>query len=259
MIRFLRISILLTVLLVVVGSQWLTSQRLSRWEKPLWVTIYPVLAAPDASVRRYVQSLKPESFQSIGLFIRQQAARYGHQLAQPVIIQVAQPLTTLPPVLPAENSGIKVALWSLKMRWWAWKNGRQKELAPSDIRMFVLYQKANSGSRLERSVGIKKGGYGIVNAVASPHRAARDRIVISHELLHILGASDKYNFATGQPDAPDGLAYPEKSPLYPQQRAEIMGAHIAITARRWRRPATLRSCVIGTKTATEIGWLKASS
>ncbi len=181
MIRFLRIGILLTVLLIVVGSQWLTSNRLSRWEKPLWVTIYPILATQDSSVRGYVQSLKPESFQGIGLFIGQQAARYGHQLANPIIIRVVQPLTTLPPVLPAENYGIKVALWSLKMRWWAWKNGRQKELAPGDIRMFVLYQKANPEIQLERSVGTKNGGYGIVNAVASPHRAARDRIVISHE------------------------------------------------------------------------------
>ena len=79
-------------------------------------------------------------------------------------------------------------------------------------------------------------------------------IIIAHELMHILGASDKYDSGTGQPIPPDGLANPSKSPLYPQQQAEIMGGRIATSSDRWRRPARLKSCVIGAKTAAEIGW-----
>ncbi len=243
------------MLLVVAGSQWLTTKRMANWDKPLWVTIYPVLTNADAGVRRYVHGLKPESFRNVGLFIGQQAARYGYQLDTPVVFQVAKPLTKSPPELPVENSGFKVVLWSLKMRWWAWKNAREKGLAPSDVRMFVIYNKVDPDKLLERSVGIKNASYGVVNAVGSPHMAARDRIVISHELLHILGATDKYDLRTGQPFAPAGLANPEKQPLYPQHRAEIMGGRIATSPQRWRRPPTLKSCVIGTRTATEIGWL----
>jgi hypothetical protein len=121
--------------------------------------------------------------------------------------------------------------------------------------MFVLYQKGNSAGPMERSVGIQNGSYGVVNAVASRQMAARNRIIITHELLHILGASDKYDFRSGQPLAPEGLANPQQSPLYPQQRAEIMGARIATSAASWQRPATLKSCVIGSQTASEIGWL----
>jgi hypothetical protein len=164
-------------------------------------------------------------------------------------------LTNLPPELPAENSGLSVALWSLKMRWWSFRNGGQDGLAPDDIRIFVLYQKRKPNGPLERSVGIQNGSYGVVNAVASRQMAARNRIVITHELLHILGASDKYDLHTGQPFAPDGLANPEQSPLYPQNRAEIMGGRIATSATRWRRPATLNSCLIGARTAAEISWL----
>ena len=141
------------------------------------------------------------------------------------------------------------------MRWWSFRNGGQDGLAPDDIRMFVLYQKGKSNGPLERSVGIQNGSYGVVNAVASRQMAARNRIVITHELLHILGASDKYDLRSGQPIAPDGLANPGQSPLYPQNRAEIMGGRIATSATRWRRPATLKSCVIGAKTAAEISWL----
>ena len=254
MFRYLRIAILLTILVIVAGNQWLTGNRLSSWEKPLWITIYPVLADPGADIRRYSESLKADSFQDIGLFLKRQASRYGRQLETPVVIQVARPLTTLPPPLPTESSGLKVALWSLEMRWWSWKNGGQEGLAPDDVRIFVLYQKGKPNSILERSVAIKNGGYGVVNAVASRQMAAHNRIVITHELLHILGASDKYDLRTGQPYAPDGLANPDQSPLYPQDRAEIMGSRIATSANRWRRPASLNSCVIGTRTAAEIGW-----
>jgi hypothetical protein len=254
MFRFLRIAILLTILVIVAGNQWLTGNRLSSWEKPLWVTIYPVLADSDADTRHYAENLTTDSFKDIPVFFKQQASRYGRQLETPVIIQLAQPLTRLPPALPTESTGLNVALWSLKMRWWSWRNGRQDGLAGEDVKMFVLYQKRKTDSLLERSVGIKNGSYGVVNADASRQSAARNRIVITHELLHILGASDKYDYYTGQPLAPGGLASPSQSPLYPQEFAEIMGGRIATSASRWRRPASLGSCVIGAETASEIGW-----
>ncbi len=256
MYKNIRIAILLTILVIVAGNQWLTGSRFSHWEKPLWITIYPVLVDSDAKIRRYVENLTADSFQEIGIFLTQQAARYGLQLDEPVVIQVARPLMVLPPPLPVENSGWKVGLWSLKMRWWSWKNGGQDGLAPDDIRMYVLYQKRREDSPMERSVGIKKGSYGVVNAVASRHLAARNRIVISHELMHILGATDKYDFGTHQPLAPHGLANPKKIPPYPQNRAEIMAGRIASSPDTWRYPASLRYCVIGESTATEIGWLQ---
>lgn len=254
MFRFLRIAILLTILLVVAGNQWLTGNRFASWEKPLWVTIYPVLVDADPDIRRYAESLGSGSFQDIGVFLKRQGARYGRRMDNPVVIQVADPLTVLPPALPVESSGLKVALWSLKMRWWSWRHGSQDDLIGEDIRMFVLYQKRRSEGPLERSVGIKNGSYGLVNAVASRGMAARNRIVIAHELLHILGAVDKYDFITGQPIAPDGLANPGQSPLYPQEFAEIMGGRVAVSASRWIHPASLGFCVIGAETATEIGW-----
>ena len=185
MFRYLRIAILLTILVIVAGNQWLTGKRLGSWEKPLWITIYPVLLDSDADTRRYTGSLSTDSFRDISVFLKRQAARYDRRFENPAIVQVARPLTALPPALPAENSGVKIALWSLKMRWWIWRNGSQEGLVGEDVRMFVLYQKGESNGPLERSVGIKNGSYGLVNAVASREKAARNRIVIIHELLHI--------------------------------------------------------------------------
>ena len=254
MFRFLRIAILLTILVIVAGNQWLTGSRLSSWERPLWVTIYPVLADSDEDVLRYVESLEVASFGDINAFFVQQTKRYGVSLDYPVFLQLARPLTTQPPDLPVESSGLNVALWSLKMRWWSWRNTGQDGLAPGNVRMFVLFQKKKSDTLLERSVGIKNGSYGVVNAEASRKMAARNRIIITHELLHVLGASDKYDPYSGQPLEPGGLANPKQSPLYPQQFAEIMGGRIATSANHWRRPANLKHCVVGEETAREIGW-----
>ena len=256
MFRYIRIAALLTLLLIVAGNQFLTGNQFSSWDRPLWVSIYPILADSDGNTQRYAESLSADSFDDIGDFMKREAARYGRQLDNPVVVQVARPLTSLPPVIPTESSGLGVALWSLKMRWWSFRNGDQDGLAPDDIRMFVLYQKSQPNTLLERSVGIKNGSYGIVNAVASRAMAARNRMVISHELMHILGASDKYDLYTGQPLAPEGLANPKRSPLYPQEKAEIMGGRVATSATRWRRAAGLKSCVVGAETAVEIGWLQ---
>jgi len=255
MFRYLRIAVLLTILVIVAGNQFLTGNRFSSWEKPLWVTVYPIPVEPDGNIQRYVDDLGADSFREIGDFLRQQASRHGRQIDKPIVIQLAKPLASLPPELPLEGARLSTALWSLKMRWWSWRQGGQDGLAPDDIRMFVLYQKKSINGPMERSVGIKNGSYGLVHAVASRQATARNSMIITHELMHILGASDKYDLGSGQPIAPDGLANPGQSPLYPQQRAEIMGARIATSATRWRHPASLRSCVVGTVTATEIGWL----
>jgi len=255
MFRNIRIAALLTLLLIVAGNQFLTGSRFSSWDKPLWVSIYPILAESGGNISRYAESLDADSFQDIGEFFKKEAARYGWKLDRPVVIQVAHPLTTLPPALPTENSGLGVALWSLKMRWWSFRNGDQDGLAPDDIRIYVLYQNGQPDTLLERSVGVKNGSYGIVNAVASRGMAARNRMIISHELMHILGATDKYDRYTGQPLPPEGLANPNQSPLYPQRQAEIMAGRVATTVTRWRRAASLKSCVVGAATAAEIGWL----
>lgn len=258
MFRILRIAILLTILLVVAGNQLMTGKRLNSWEKPLWLTIYPILLDSDAQTRSYVLNLTAESFRDINTFVMREASRYGRELENPIVVQVARPTTNLPPEIPSGESAIGVALWSLKMRWWSFRNTGQEGFAPDDIRMFVLYQQARENQRLDRSVGIRNGSYGVVNAVASRRMEARNRLVITHELLHVLGASDKYDLASGQPHTPDGLANPGLSPLYPQERAEIMAGRIAVSANHWRMPRGLNQCQVGTITAMEIGWLAGS-
>lgn len=254
MFRYIRIAVLLTILLVVAGNQLMTGKRLNSWEKPLWVTIYPILLDSKPQTESYASKLTVNSFRDINAFIMREASRYGRELENPVVIQVARPTKNQPPDIPTGDSAIGVALWSLKMRWWSFRNTGQEGLATDDIRMFVLYQQARNNQLMDRSVGIRNGSYGVVNAVASRSRQARNHLIITHELLHVLGASDKYDLSTGQPHEPEGLANPGLSPLYPQKRAEIMAGRIAVSAKHWRMPPGLNQCLVGALTATEIGW-----
>ena len=58
------------------------------------------------------------------------------------------------------------------------------------------------------------------------------------------------------PLSPDGLGEPERSPLYPQKRAEIMAGTVASSETQARMASSLKTCVVGKKTALEIGWLR---
>jgi hypothetical protein len=143
-------------------------------------------------------------------------------------------------------------LWSLKMRWWARRvTGDQDDPAP-DVRIFVRYYAARDGIMLENSVGMQKGMVGIVNAFADRRQTETNNVVIAHEFLHTLGATDKYEPATAQPLFPSGYAEPERTPLLPQRYAEIMGGRIAQSEVDAMVPKSLRYVVIGPETAKEI-------
>jgi hypothetical protein len=79
---------------------------------------------------------------------------------------------------------------------------------------------------------------------------------MAHELLHALGATDKYDLQDDQPIAPDGFAEPERQPLYPQSFAELMGGRIPVSRTEATTPESLQQVLIGAKTASEIGWSK---
>jgi hypothetical protein len=128
----------------------------------------------------------------------------------------------------------------------------EQDRVDPDVRIFVRYHSPQGEIVLENSVGLQKGMVGIVNAYASRQYAGSNNVIITHELLHTLGATDKYDPATGLPRYPDGYAEPERKPLYPQRFAEIMGGRIAQSINDAMIPQSLKFAIIGNETATEI-------
>ncbi len=164
-------------------------------------------------------------------------------------------LKELPPAPPVDGHPLEIAFWSLKLRWWA-NRITSNDVGPKpDIRMFLVYFDPKYTASLGHSLGLQKGLLGIVNLFASNNQRATNNFVIAHEMLHTLGATDKYR-ANNLPAYPEGYADPEKTPLYPQTHAEIMGGRIALTESLAEMPAGLKQSLVGFTTAEEIRWIR---
>jgi len=234
MFKAIRISVLLFILFFVAVSTWLTQARSTDWENSLWVKVYPINADGSDASSDYIAGLETDHFSDIEEFI------------------LGRPIREQPPEIEAGSGVLGVMLWSLKMRWWASSTAGSQDSIDPDVRIFVRYHNPESVYVLENSVGLQKGMVGIVNARAGRRERGSNNVIIAHEFLHTLGATDKYDPATAQPTAPAGLAEPDKKPLYPQTRAEIMGGRIALAEDDAVIPKSLKYAVIGPITASEI-------
>ncbi len=252
MFKAIRIGILLFILFFVALSTWLTQSRSTDWNNSLWIKIYPINADGSDASNNYIKSLKLEHFDDIEAFIATEAERYGKTVDRPLRVELGLPVTEQPPPIGAEIGRLDVMLWSLKMRWWAASVAGEQDSIEPDVRIFVRYHEPENIFVLEKSVGLQKGMVGIVNAYASRRLRGPNNVIIAHEFLHTLGATDKYDPSTGQPIPPEGLADPSKSPLYPQKNAEIMGGRIALAEDDAVTPKSLQYAVIGPLTASEI-------
>ncbi len=255
MFKYLRIAILLVILATVAEEAWLSHSRAVSWSRPLQVAIYPINGDGSAVADAYLRGLQPRAFKSIEDFFVDEARRRGLDIHRPVEIALAPIVASLPPQPPRDGSAIENLLWGLKIRYWAWRHDGVPGMRPQ-ARLFVLYFDPATHDALPHSVGSERGMIGLVNAFATPAMAGSNAVVAAHELLHTLGATDKYDLASDQPVFPDGYAEPARAPRLPQQFAEIMAGRIPVSESDAEIPATLGACVIGDATAREIGWMK---
>ncbi len=252
MFKAVRISILLFVLFFVGVSTWLTQARSTDWNNSLWVKIYPINGDGSRASAQYIETLELFDFAGIEAFLEREISKYGSDLPKPVRIELGDTIAEQPPEFGASPNVLDVMLWSLRMRWWSGQVTDDQDRIDPDVRIFVRYHAPDTAVRLENSVGLRKGMVGIVNGYASRRYRGTNNVIIAHEFLHTLGATDKYRMEDGQPIGPDGLAEPQRDPLYPQRYAEIMGGRIALSAHDSTIPQSLKHVVIGTLTAREI-------
>jgi hypothetical protein len=254
--RNIRIIILLLVLLWAAVHTLHEQYGSTRWEQPLWVGIFPVNADGTPGAQSYVDGIDTQNFADIEDFMAREAHRYGKTLAEPVHIVVYPQVRALPPELGRDAGLLGTIAWSFKLRWYAWRNAETHGRAPPRVRMFVLFHDPSTLQTVPDSHGMQKGLIGVVHAFARRQMARTNNIVITHELLHTLGATDKYEPGSGAPLFPIGFADPSQKPLYPQEQAEIMAGRRALSAQEAEMPAGLSACVVGPATALEIRWTK---
>ena len=257
MFRTIRITFLFGVLAFVALGALLSRARTTDWDVPLWIALHPINADGSAATEDYLGTLSKDTFAPIEEFMAREAARYQLSLTQPVRVELYAEVEESPPALDPGASALGRVLWSLKLRFWAWRKGEDGSRPPPDIRMFVLYHDPATTTSVPHSLGLQKGLLGVVYAFADPEMAGSNNIVIAHELLHTVGASDKYDFHDDRPLFPSGYADPEQQPLFPQARAEVMAGRRMVSEQEWEMPYGLCEVIVGPQTAAEINWTSA--
>ena len=248
----LRYLILLSILLFVVVNEALIKFRSTSWEIPLGVRIYAVSGDNRRATENYIESLTTESFSAVEKFVNREARRYGIPI-EAIEVEYNGRLQSGPPQPPSGQSILENVWWSLKFRAWAAHRAWNSDRDDGDIELFVTYYDIETTQSLRHSVGLQNGLIGIINAFAEKSYRGSNQVVITHELMHTLGAADKYG-GNSIPLHPQGYAEPYQQPLYPQRRAEIMGGRIPLSAQQVKIPESLAEVVVGVYTAAEINW-----
>jgi hypothetical protein len=251
-----RLALLLAVLLFVALGTWLDRRRSTDWDDTLRVTVYPVQVDAAGAATRCVADVDAADFDDAASFMAREATAHGVDLEEPVRFRVSHAAHEPPPALAADPGPFSVALWSLRLRYWAWRVAANDPLATPDVQVFAMYQAGDGRRAAPDSTGLQKGLIAIAQIFCGSDAVAANAMVVTHELLHTLGATDKYDRRTGQPLAPQGLGDPGLSPLYPQSTGEIMAGRIATSAHTALIPDSLDQMTVGPGTAREIGWLR---
>ena len=255
LLKFLRISALFLVLVFVAGVTLQDAHESTSWDAPLRVSVYPVNADGRPATEAFLAALDETHFEGVEAFFAREAARYGVGVELPVDLSLGEPVAGLPPAPPAGGNGLAVAAWSLHLRAWAWWTLRDQPGPRPQVRLFALFHDPGNSLAVPDSLGLRKGLIGVAHGFADDRLKGSNGVVLAHELLHTLGASDKYDPATNLPVWPDGYAEPTREPLLPQRRAEIMAGRVPVGPGEAVLPEGLREVAVGPVTAREIRWM----
>lgn len=248
----IRVLCLLIILLIVAVNAYRDKNQ--DWSKPVFVLLHPINADGLESTQTYIRNLKETDLLSAQQFLQQAAQQYRGQPTY-FYFKLGREIHSLVPKVPDHAGMFDVILWSLKFRYYAWKQHESGDGAPS-VTLFLNYYDPKSTRELKHSTALENGRIGSVNLFASAKQSEQNKIVLVHELLHAFGATDKYDLATGQPIFPLGYAAPNQQPLFPQGQAELMAGHIPTSKTQSKMPDSLKQTVINEATALEVGWLK---
>jgi hypothetical protein len=252
--RNLRIAFLLLLLGIAAYSNWYDRLSTTDWDETLWIGVFPVAADDHPATAKWLARLSQDDVIDIERFLNAEAKGHGVTIGRPVRVDLYPLVTEKPPEIDPDSGLLSRAMASLRLRLYARRNSHPPGRAPPQIRVFVLFHDPAFTQSVPHSVGLQKGLVGLVHAFAEDDMTPTNNVVIAHEILHTLGATDKYDAETLEPYYPAGYAEPDRQPLVPQVLTEIMAGRYVAAPGKFEMPDSLRDVRVGTATAQEIRW-----
>lgn len=252
--RNVRVAVLLMVLVAVALYGWQRTRRRAlrnSWNGPLPVAV--VLVAPKSPspevVAAWTRGLSRLETWMQGEYTRANGSpgvtMLPFTLLGPVTVDQPLPLPQ-PDAEVAERTRSALAFES------AASAIDEQASVPKGAVVIDVWLEPAGGSSFVEGLGEAGGVRGLVHGNLDDTQIDLELIAVAHELLHCLGASDKYG-ADGHA-LPNGLAEPSRAPLYPQRFAELMAVERATSAHDGLLPNSLDEVRVGPVTAREIGW-----
>ncbi len=255
----LRVAVLLAVLAVVMAwaaADGARRRARTRWERPLRIAVVLLRhgEVDDDAVAALIERVP-----ALAARLREEAARHRALDFAPFAFEVLGPVDVAsPPPRPRGEDWLSLGRYAFEL--WRYRRGVD---GPAGLypRAYdaVIYAWArpprSEGQRSVEGMSQDGGRFASVEVELTREMADYALFVVAHELMHTLGASDKYDSA-GRTRIPDGLPEPERVPLLPQDRAEVMARSRVVAASEERVPETLEELGVGPLTAREIGWTR---
>ena len=253
-----RISLLLAILSAVLlwgATDCYQRQIRTHWQRPLRVAL--VLVERDA-IDPSTLSLLTERVDELERRLASEYKRHDGRDFTPFSFVVTAPIPIdHPPPTMQEQS--LLGLVGDTYRRWRWTRAIDERAGLSassfDARIYLVMKRAADGLASVEGESELGGRVGVAQVDMEPEMVDFSLFVAAHELMHTLGASDKYG-AQGRALYPGGFAAPERRQLYPQPGAEVMARNVPLSASTERPPSTLSELFVGDTTATEVGWRK---
>jgi len=252
-----RLGVLLGLLAATLAWAWHdVHSRHARieWQRPLDVAVaFVQLGDVDPSALSALRA----RFPALEGRLSDEYHRYGGRLPRPIQFTLFGPVT-VDRAPPADPDTTLLSLVRHAYQQWRWTHavdvGCNLPARGFDSRIYLLLRAPRDSGRSWVEGSSELGGrVGVARIELGASTVDLGLFVVSHELFHTLGASDKYD-ANGRALIPDGLAEAEQVPLYPQRRAEVMTRNLVLAIGSERPPDSLAELGVGTLTAREIGW-----
>jgi hypothetical protein len=189
-----------------------------------------------------------------------EAERYRPGAPKPFRFRVHGPVdvASAPPE-PESDSAVDLAKQAARLAAWLRDVDPRAGIVPDhwDTRIYVSVRRPASreAPAFVEGMSQQNGRIGIVGVDLDAAMVDLTLFVVAHELMHTLGATDKYD-GMGRPRVPEGIAEPDRSPLYPQPFAEVMARNRPLSPGSDAIPDSLDELAVGPFTAKEIGWAR---